>query len=111
MSNFTGISEVIRQGKIQAEVKRIGIIGKLVERKLARTEALMKNFGLNRWKNLIQGLEMHSVKIQLKRLTGEVENLKFQEQVMRTNFRVQKTELESKVTQLVAYVLGQQNNG
>lgn len=53
------------------------MIGKLVERKLAKNETLMKNNGINRWKGLMQGLEMHAIKIQLKRLTGEVENLKF----------------------------------
>jgi hypothetical protein len=58
-------------------VKRIHLLGKLVERKLAKNETLMKNYGINRWKGLIQGLEMHAIKIQLKRLSGEVENLKF----------------------------------
>ena len=53
VSNYTGISEIIRQGKIQAEVKRIHLIGKLVERKLAKNDALMKNYGINRWKGLI----------------------------------------------------------
>lgn len=77
VSNYTGISEIIRQGKLQAEIKRLHLLSKLVERKFARNDAQMKNYGLNRWKGLLQGLEMHAVKIQLKRLTGEVENLKF----------------------------------
>jgi hypothetical protein len=58
----------------------------------------MKVSGVNRWKAFVEGCERQAIKIQLRRLTGEVENLKFQEQVMRTNFRVQKTELESKVS-------------
>lgn len=53
VSNYTGISEIIRQGKIHTEVKRIHLIGKLVERKLAKYDALMKNYGINRWKGLI----------------------------------------------------------
>jgi hypothetical protein len=53
VSNYTGISEIIRQGKIQTEVKRIHLIGKLVERKLAKNDALMKNYGINRWKGLL----------------------------------------------------------
>lgn len=53
VSNYTGISEIIRQGKIQTEVKRIHLIGKLVERKLAKNDSLMKNYGINRWKGLI----------------------------------------------------------
>lgn len=53
VSNYTGISEIIRQGKIQTEVKRIHLIGKLVERKLAKNDALMKNYGINRWKGLV----------------------------------------------------------
>ena len=111
VSHYTGISEIIRQGKIQSEIKRVHCLSRLLERKLARTDSLRKNFGLTRWKALIRDLEMHAVKIHLRRLTAEVDSLKFQEQVMRTHFRVQKTELESKVSQLIAHVLGNAQAG
>ena len=71
----------------------------------------MKFYGLNRWKNIIKDLEMHAVKMQLKRLSSDVETLKMQELVMRTTFKVQKSELESKVSELVAHVLGSTGGG
>ncbi len=66
----------------------------------------MKNWGLNRWKQLMRDIEMWSIKSEIKRLNNEVEGLKFQEQMLRTSFRVQKGELESKVSELITYVMG-----
>jgi hypothetical protein len=79
VSQYTGISEIIRQGKLQSEVKRAHSLFRLIERKLARGDALLKTVGLTRWKSLMHGLEMHAVKLQLRRLNSEVDNLKFQE--------------------------------
>ncbi len=59
----------------------------------------------------MRDLEMISVKQEVKRLAGEVENLRFQEQLLRTSFRVQKTELESKVSELVNYCMGSAGGG
>lgn len=68
----------------------------------------LKSWGLNRWKNFMRELENWAVKAELRRLSGEVQNLKFQEQLMRTTFRVQKSELESKVSELISYCMSSQ---
>lgn len=49
---------------------------------------------------------MLTIKGEVRRLLEEVEKLKLQEQVLRTSFRVQKGELESKVSELITMVLG-----
>ncbi len=67
--------------------------------------------GLNRWKQFIRDLEMNAIKGQIKRLANEVENLKFQEKLMHTSFRIQKNELESKINEMIAQMLGVGSTG
>jgi hypothetical protein len=76
-SNYTGISDIIRQGKLKQEQRRSGLLVRLLEKKVSRESVQRKTFGLTRWKAFIRELEMYAVKFQLKRLTNEVEKLKF----------------------------------
>lgn len=43
---------------------------------------------MNKWKTFMRDIEMYTIKGSLKFLAGEVESLKFQEQILRTNFRL-----------------------
>lgn len=87
-------------------MKRNAIMTYLLFKKDSTESSRLKAYGLNRWKNFMRELENWCVKSELKRLLNEVENLKFQEQLLRTSFRVQKSELESKVSELIAYCMG-----
>ena len=44
------------------------------------------------------------MQIEVARLAKEIETVKFHEEMMRANFTVQKTELESKVTVLLGLI-------
>ena len=44
------------------------------------------------------------MQVELARLAREVETVRFHEEVLRTNFSVQKTELESKLNILVGMI-------
>ena len=49
---------------------------------------------------------MWTIKGELRRLVNETEQMKLQEQVLRTNFGLQKSNLESKVSELITFCLG-----
>lgn len=62
---------------MQAELKKQGALLRLLERKTAREAVRMKSTSLTRWKAFVRDLEMFTVKTHLKRLSSEVETLKF----------------------------------
>ncbi|CDW86500.1 UNKNOWN [Stylonychia lemnae] len=106
---YTGISDIIMNQNMQ-NMKRNAILTYLLLRKGSNQEQRLKNYGLNKWKNFMREVEMWYIKNEIKRLVSEVENLKFQEQLLRTNFRLQKNELESKVNELITFCLGNNQN-
>ena len=42
----------------------------------------------NKWKGFMRDLEIFSIKAYLKNMINELENLRFSEQMLKTNFRV-----------------------
>ena len=63
-----------------------------------------KNRTLSKWKKVVHSSEMFALKLELFRLNKKVETVQHQESLLRTNFRVQKTELESKINLLVSMI-------
>eukprot|EP00347_Sterkiella_histriomuscorum_P019040 403343196 len=104
---YTGISDIIMNNNMQ-NMKRNAVLTYLLFRKDSTETSRWKAYGLNKWKNFMRELEIWSVKGEIKRLINEVENMKFQEQLLRTSFRVQKSELESKVSELISFCMGSQ---
>ena len=96
----TGMSDIIMQQK-QVNIQKNAILTYLLFKKDSLENLRMKNYGMNKWKNFMKDIELYYIKGEMKRLLAEVEKLKFQEQLLRTNFRVQKNELESKVSELI----------
>lgn len=74
---YTGISDIILHGKTQLALKKQNALTHLLSRKQANEQARLKSVGVNRWKGFMRDLEMYSVKLTLKRLSNEVEGLKF----------------------------------
>ena len=63
-----------------------------------------KNRCFNKWKEVIRAQDTFALQLELARLNKEVETVKHQESLLRTNFRVQKAELESKINTLVSLI-------
>ena len=63
-----------------------------------------KNRCFNKWREVIRSSEAFALQLELARLNKEIETVKFQESLLRTNFRVQKAELESKINMLVSLI-------
>ena len=63
-----------------------------------------KNRCFNKWREVIRSSEAFALQLELARLNKEIETVKFQESLLRTNFRVQKAELESKINMLVSFI-------
>ena len=63
-----------------------------------------KNRCFNKWREVIRSSEAFALQLELARLNKEIETVKFQESLLRTNFRVQKAELESKLNMLVSFI-------
>lgn len=76
---YTGISDIIMQGRMQLVNKKSIALSALLTKKCSREELIAKANYISKWKEFIRNLEIWFVKAQLKRLSNEVENLKFQE--------------------------------
>lgn len=63
-----------------------------------------KNRCFNKWREVIRQSDTFALQLELSRLNKEVDTVKFQESLLRTNFRVQKAELESKINMLVSLI-------
>ena len=60
-----------------------------------------KNRVFNKWKDAARDAQNFTLQLEIARLAKEVETVKLQEEVLRTDFTVQRTELESKVNILI----------
>lgn len=60
-----------------------------------------KNRALNKWRDAAREAQSFTLMAEIGRLAREVDTIRFNEEVLRTNFLMQKTELESKVNILV----------
>ena len=71
-----GISEIINQ-QTALNLKRSAVVTYLLNKKDSQASSRMKSMGWSRWRSFMRDLEMISVKQEVKRLAGEVENLRF----------------------------------
>jgi len=86
--SYTGISDIILQGRALVVQKRGQALCALLSRKLTREDLRRKSGSFARWRAILKDLETAAIKWQLNRLANEVEALKVQEKIMRTTFRV-----------------------
>jgi len=85
---YTGISDIIKSQQTKQNIKRNSIVTYFLMKKEAKEASSLKAFGLNRWVGFMRDLELWTIITQIKRLSDEVEKLKFQEQLLRTSFRL-----------------------
>ena len=81
--------------------KRHAIVMMLSLRNGKYNDLREKNRVFNKWKDAARDAQNFTLQLEIARLAKEVETVKLQEEVIRTDFTVQRTELESKVNILI----------
>ena len=82
--------------------KRHAIVLMLTLRNQKFSELREKNRALNKWRGAARDAQSFTLQSEIGRLASEVDTVRFNEEVLRTNFQMQRTELESKVNILVS---------
>ena len=84
--------------------KRHAVVMLLTLRNNKYNQLREKNKAFNKWRCAAGEAQTFTMQVELARLAREVETVRFHEEVLRTNFSVQKTELESKLNILVGMI-------
>ena len=84
----------------ETAAKRSALLLMLCERNKTYSKLREKNRAFQVWKNFLVKSETMSVQFELARLSQEVEQLVYGEQLLVANFAVQKAEMDSKLVEL-----------
>jgi len=80
---------------------RPSLLKRLVLKKIVIENQFKKARAFRKWDSFRRQVENFAIRGQLKIIQSEIEGLRFQESVLRANFRVQKNELESRLRQMI----------
>ena len=84
--------------------KRHAVVLMLTLRNEKYNDLRKKNRVFNRWRKASKEAQTFTLQLEIARLAKEVETIKFHQEVVRTDFTIQKTELESKVNILLGLI-------
>ena len=81
--------------------KRHAIVLMLTMRSSKCRELRDKNMVFNKWRESVKDANNFTIQLEMARLAKEVETIRFREEVLRTDYTVKKTEMESEVNMLL----------
>lgn len=87
------------------DLKRQAVLMILCVSNAKISSARSKTFAFHRWRETLSKREIQGMKVRLAHYNEEVEQIKYQESLLRTSFAHSKNALEQKLGQLVSKIV------